>query len=367
MNASPRSRLLHVLGHAVRGGCETNCAVFIRHATEHAHRVIVLGEPGPMSPVLAAAGATVSHLDALRGGWLRFHSALRAAVAAEPFDGVVVWTGIRAPLVFAVLARHRRPAVLHAGNPFAAGARVRLLLHAAAVLLPRPASLGVVACSEHVARSFRHAPYYRNFHTTVCLNPVEAPAANGHRPRTIRPADAARLGMVARLDPIKDHRTLLSSFALLRQSWPHAELHLAGDGPLRRDLEQLAAAAGLAGAVHFHGSIDGVPEFLRNLDVFCYITTPAEGMGNALAEGLAQGLPCVINDLPVMREVAGPDAGHVARIAGTDAAAIARALDELLRDTEERRRYSEAAWRRAVEAFAPAAAVRTYLRALQLA
>jgi glycosyltransferase involved in cell wall biosynthesis len=255
--------------------------------------------------------------------------------------------------------------ILHAGNPFSVPIRVRWLLEAGR-LLPRPRDLVVVGCSVHVARSYRHAPYFRHLPVESCLNPVEAPPENPHRPRRLTPADPVRIGMVARLDPIKDHATLLRAFARLRAVWPRAELHLAGDGPLRPELERLATELGLAGTVHFHGSIAQVDEFLRSLDLFAYFTTNREGMGNALAEALAQGLPAVVNDLGVMREVGGDGEECAVRFTPAEPVTAAADLDAVLRDVAERAMLSERAFARASSWFAPRRVVERYLALLEV-
>ena len=89
-------------------------------------------------------------------------------------------------------------------------------------------------------------------------------------------------------------------------------------------------------------------------------------MGNALAEAMAQGLPCIVNDLPVMHEVAGWHAERAARFATTEPAQIGRAIEELLRDETGRSKLSEAAWHRASEVFSPRRVVDRYLAALEV-
>lgn len=357
-------RIVHVVGFAVRGGCETNCAVFIRHSPEFEHHVIVLGRPGPMTETWRALGAAVSHHFMLHRGWWHFYRRFHALAEALPMDAAIVWGGIRVPLVVAGLASMGCPTVLHVGNPFAQGWRVRFMLRLSACFLGRPPTVKIMACSQHVARTFRGVPYFSQFPVGVSLNPVEIPNENEHTIRVLDAASRLRIGMVARLDPIKDHATLLAAFARLRQRWPLAELHLAGDGVLRPTLEAQAKYLGIAEAVCFHGTVGDVPEFLRSLDLFCYFTTESEGMGNALAEALAHGLPSVVSELPVLREVAGED-GRAARFVPADLAVIADTVTELLGDAEGRRHLSHAAWQRAHEAFAPVKAVKSYLTALQ--
>ena len=365
MIAATKKRLLHVVGGATRGGCETNCAVFIHASPEFEHQVLVLGDPGVMSEHWVSLGATVAHLGLLDTGWMEFLRRWRAALDGAAGEGAIVWSGIRVPLVLAGLARIGCPTVIHAGNPFAASWRVRLLLATGGWFLPRPANLTVVSCSEHVARSYRIAPFFRGLPVEACLNPVAIPAASPHRLRELTPSDPVRLGMVARLDPIKDHATLIKAFGLVRERWPRAELHLAGDGPLRGSFESLARDLGVGQAVHFHGSISTVPSFLDSLDVFCFLTTEQEGMGNALAEALAHGLPCVVSDLPVMREVVGEPPACAALLASAQPGRVAEAIDDLLRDVEARRWLSDAARQRAGSVFSPRRVVDRYWACLQ--
>jgi glycosyltransferase involved in cell wall biosynthesis len=288
----------------------------------------------------------------------------KAGLALVAFDYVILWAGIRTPLLLAALAPYGSPVVLHAGNPFAGGSRVRLLLRVG-LLLPRPRSVTVIGCSAHVARTFRRAPYYRRLAVESCLNPIDVPTANPYRARPLDPTMKVHVGMVARLDLIKDHPALLRAFQLVRREWPKAELHLAGDGPLRAELESLAGKLGQAEAVHFHGSIAQIPEFLRGLDLFCYFTTSQEGMGNALAEALAQGLPCVVNDIPVMREVTGDGEDRGAYLVPTDPKEAAKAITELLMNTPARERLSQAAYQRAITRFSPRLVVERYVALLE--
>lgn len=359
-------RILHIVAEAIRGGCESNCAVFIRNAPDYHHDVLVLGPPGPMSAVWSELGCRVEHLNILAVGWFRFGAGLRGALQGVAADGVISWAGVRVPLQAHSLRPLGAPVLFYAGNPFGGGARIRLLLAMSRLVFPPPPRSAVIACSAHVAGSYVRAPYYRGLPIVTLLNPVDAPDRNVHHPRLLDNSAIVRIGMVARLDPIKDHALLLRSFRVVRQSWPQAELHLAGEGVLRLDLEDMARELGIADAVRFHGSVGDVPAFLDGLDLFCYLTTESEGMGSAFAEALARGLPCVANELGVLREVAGAEGASAAIFVPADPEAVAAAVDRLLGDAGERQRLSSAAWHRARQTFAPARIVRGYLAAMEI-
>ncbi len=96
---------------------------------------------------------------------------------------------------------------------------------------------------------------------------------------------------VARLEPQKDHKTLIKAMAHL----PDAELVLVGEGSLRKELEFLASELNVG--VHFLGKRDDVSSILLESDVFVLPST-TEGMSNALLEAMSFGLPCVVSNIP---------------------------------------------------------------------
>ena len=69
-------------------------------------------------------------------------------------------------------------------------------------------------------------------------------------------------------------------------------LSLVGDGPVRSELERLAAALGIAGKVHFAGTLDDIRPLLRGADIFA-MTSETEQMPNALLQAMASALPVV--------------------------------------------------------------------------
>jgi glycosyltransferase involved in cell wall biosynthesis len=118
------------------------------------------------------------------------------------------------------------------------------------------------------------------------------------------PPDATILGSVARLHTCKN---LGAAIKLLPfdAGW---HLALAGQGPARDELAQLAKSLGVAKRVHFVGELPAtrVGTFLRTLDVFVFPTI-AETFGLAGVEAAQAGIPVVANDLPVLREVLAVD------------------------------------------------------------
>jgi glycosyltransferase involved in cell wall biosynthesis len=92
---------------------------------------------------------------------------------------------------------------------------------------------------------------------------------------------------------VKRQEDLLQALALLRREGLKLHAFFVGDGPRRPQLERLAAELGVAAQAHFLGHRGDVPAIYAraNLGVLC---STAEGMSNAVMEGMAAGLPMVV-------------------------------------------------------------------------
>jgi glycosyltransferase involved in cell wall biosynthesis len=110
-------------------------------------------------------------------------------------------------------------------------------------------------------------------------------------------------GTVGRLVSAKDHLGLIDAFALVKLHLPAAELRIAGDGPLRQEIEARVRSLGLSEAVHLHGEILDVPRFLADLDVFV-LSSVTEALPIAILEAMAVGLPIVSTKVGGIAEVA---------------------------------------------------------------
>jgi glycosyltransferase involved in cell wall biosynthesis len=117
---------------------------------------------------------------------------------------------------------------------------------------------------------------------------------------------------VARLQPSKGTRRLLSIFSWLRRREPGLHLVIAGDGEDAGFLTAQATRLGLGAAVHFLGSIphEDVFRLYRHAALVLH-PTEAESFGLVPLEALACGTPVVTTDLSSTREAAGPLAAYV--------------------------------------------------------
>jgi glycosyltransferase involved in cell wall biosynthesis len=120
---------------------------------------------------------------------------------------------------------------------------------------------------------------------------------------TLQPAVRATsapptVGYLARLVPEKGLHVLVDAFVELRRRLPTARLEIAGwlgkqNVPYWTEQQAKLAAAGLADAYRYHGSVDrhGKLEFLRSIDLLSVPTTYQEPKGLFVLEALAAGVP----------------------------------------------------------------------------
>jgi len=99
-------------------------------------------------------------------------------------------------------------------------------------------------------------------------------------------------GTMGRLVPVKDHRSLLEAFHIVKQRHAHCRLEILGFGELEDDLKNLAETLGISGSVVFRGFSSDVGSFLRGIDAFV-LSSVSEGLPLTLLEGMAAGKPIV--------------------------------------------------------------------------
>lgn len=108
-----------------------------------------------------------------------------------------------------------------------------------------------------------------------------------------------KVGMVGRLVPQKDIKTLISLMSQLDDSF---ELHLAGDGELRPEFERYSRELNVSNHIKFHGQVNDVPAFLRSIDLYIQ-SSYWEGFGIAVVEAMAAGLPCFATNVNGLNNV----------------------------------------------------------------
>ena len=137
---------------------------------------------------------------------------------------------------------------------------------------------------------------------------------NALRPALINSAATARsaplnhwrLGLVARLVPIKGTAVALHALAELRKRGLPVTLSIAGDGPERDRLAKLALRLSIDEAVTFCGLVSDMGAFYRDIDLLIH---PAlrEPFGQIAIEANAYGVPAIVSGVDGLVEVVADD------------------------------------------------------------
>ena len=191
-------------------------------------------------------------------------------------------------------------------------------------------------------------------HVIHCgVNPdVFAPAAGAPSP-----LDRFQIVCVASFEAVKGHRYLIEACRLLKERDVPFDLHLVGEGPLRRDVEHRVAAAGLERQVHFLGARPrpAVAALLSQSDAGVLASHPTpegkrEGIPVALMEAMAAGLPVVATAISGIPELVQSDVTGFL-VPSADPVALADSLARLAADRDLRARMGRAARARVMGAF----------------
>lgn len=143
----------------------------------------------------------------------------------------------------------------------------------------------------------------------------------------VQTASGKLIVAAGRLAPEKGYDVALRAFARVRD--PEARLAIVGDGPLRGDLEALAASLGVADRVTFAGYAPDIGPWLDRARLLL-LSSWHEGFGAVIVEALGRGRPVVATACtPAVEDLLGdPARGDVA--APGDASGLAKALDAQL-------------------------------------
>jgi len=156
---------------------------------------------------------------------------------------------------------------------------------------------------------------------------------------------------IGRLAPEKGFDIAIVAFSQILERFPNAHLIIAGDGPLRGELEELADEQGLNGHVHFPGAVPHkeIPALLNTAtlvvipsrqDSFPVVAVEAAQMGRPIIASCIGGLPEAIVD---------GETGLL--VDAEDVQGFSTAITRLLGDRAEARRMGRAARERAMTLF----------------
>lgn len=338
----PQERLVFLTRQLTLGGAErqlVQLAVALRQRGLDVHVVVMYGD-GELEADLRTSDVPVHVLgkrgryDVIRFGWRLFRTLrwLRPSVLHGylPMDNLLVTA--TAPFlpgtrrIWGVRASHLE----HARQDWLSRATSRL-----EVLASRSAD--VVIANSQAGRAHVIRRGFDSARVIVIPNGIDTDrfAPDPATRRRMRQAwgiddDVPLVGIVGRLDPMKDHRTFLAAAGLVAAARPSVRFVIVGRGPddYAAGLRAEASRIGIEDRVVWAGALRDAAAAFTALDLLVSSST-GEGFSNAIAEGLACGVPAVVTDVGDSRTIVG-SGGLVVPVG--DPPALAEAMLTVLDD-----------------------------------
>lgn len=354
-----RIKVVFVIDNMRLGGTELNAVRTAERLDRDRFelRVVCLSGDGPLTERYRAMGVPVLNLglrsfygpSMFRCGWqfVRLLRRERADIvhAHDVYSNIFVaaWAKLGGPRAVIASRRwwHSSPSrVLRMGSRFAFARATAVLANSAQVA-------GSVEDEARVPRA--KVWTVTNFADDDMFGAASEEERERVRRRWKAPPDGLLIGCVARLDPLKDHATLLAAFAELRRRAGQVFLVLIGGGECRPALERQAAELGIEDAVHFAGEIRNGGNLHRGLDI-SVLASRSEGFPNTLVEAMAAGVPVVATAVGgSVDAVVDGESGIL--VPPGEPARLADALATLVESPALRRTMGAAGLRRASDAY----------------
>lgn len=170
------------------------------------------------------------------------------------------------------------------------------------------------------------------------------------------PPGSIVVGSVGWLTPVKGHRVLIEAAAQLKATFPNLHVVLVGSGGLHAELSALADRLRLKDSVHFLGEREDVEVCLSAMDLFV-LPSLNEGMGRALVEAMAAGLPVIASRVGGVPALIEHDRTGLLVPAGNPGA-LAQAIRQVLDRPDWARQMGQAASHSIGQRFSATAMVR---------
>lgn len=153
------------------------------------------------------------------------------------------------------------------------------------------------------------------------------------------PENALVLVSTARLAVEKRIVRLIRAFDTLSKDCDELWLLIAGDGPLRKELETLAGTLVHGDRIRFLGLVGNVSELLQASDIFV-LPSDREGLSVSLTEAMSTGLLCIASDVSGSSEVIRD--GENGFLVGPSDEGVREGLERALKlDPHDRRRFGQ--------------------------
>ncbi len=163
----------------------------------------------------------------------------------------------------------------------------------------------VVGVSEHTTKSLNKYEHISEKKLTTIVNGIEYESISVNielKKKTLSlPSNCLVIGAAVRLSEQKGLHYVIEVLPDLIKNYPHIEMVIAGDGPLRMQLQVRAKELKIDKKVHFIGPRLDVLELLQVFDIYV-LPSLWEGLPMIILEAMASGCPVIATDVGGVRE-----------------------------------------------------------------
>jgi glycosyltransferase involved in cell wall biosynthesis len=355
-------RVLQVVLSLDPGGTERLVVEIARRLHEELPMAVCcLDDPGAWAETLERDGIRVTPLRRANG----FHPTLGRALArvARDHRADVLHCHHYSPFVYGAIAKLWAPGVrivfTEHGRLSDAGPSPKRRL-ANRILSRVPDAVFAVSreLRDHLVGEGFRARTAGVIYNGIEPGPVVTPGTRANvRARLGVSPNTVVIGTIARLDPVKNLRTLIAAVATLKQEQRPTALVIVGDGPERQSLEGAAAEFGVERQVCFLGQREDARDWLTACDIYAN-SSISEGVSLTILEAMAASLPVVATAVGGTPEVVDDTCARL--VPSRNADALATAIRELADDSLLRVRMGAAGRRRVEDVFTIERMVRDY-------
>ena len=343
----PNPKVLHIITRLDFGGSATNTIASVDHLRKHGFDTSLaygathdpdgsiesalreIGVPRINLPYLHRSPSVLNDLRAL--------SSIKRLLKKERFD--LVHTHTSKAGILGRIAAHAcgLPAVHtphgHVFYGYFGPVLTKLFVYIERWMAPHTAriiSLTDIETRESLEKGIGRPEQYVTIHSGVPLSKFRAPLPEirvQFRRRMKIPPEAFLFVSIGRLVPVKGFDVLIKAFAMADFGAHPVFLAIIGDGKEREALESASINLGVADCVRFTGELKDVNIPLAAADAFV-LASRNEGMGRALIEAMAVGLPVIGTAVGGIPSILKNEKSGLL-VPGEDPEALSRAMERL--------------------------------------
>jgi glycosyltransferase involved in cell wall biosynthesis len=302
-----------------RGGIETWLMQVLRNIDRRKYQfdfLVQRNEPGCFDEEIKSLGSKIiqsAAVDRLCSCFNCIKDFRRILTEYGPYDaihchggsvyGPLLWQAKLADVPMRIMHSHNLQRHWHSG-PFRAVAG-----WIGNIMIKKYANIGL-GCSKDACAALFGVDWKQKkckvLYHGIDLSPYRIRDRSGVRQELNVPQDAIVIGHVGRFNAVKNHKFIVETAEAVIKKNSKFRFVLVGDGVLRKEIEQIAAARKLSEYILFTGVREDVPRILSGFDLFI-LPSFHEGLGLVLVEAQAAGLRCLVNvtvpnDIEIIKE-----------------------------------------------------------------